>query len=100
MEKLTSKAKGYIRSHLRMAWRYYSLNRKAVKEETRNCPKCDKKLNQKSVKVDHIKPVGKFVFEDNPYIVKMFCDKDNLMGLCRPCHAVKTKSERKKKDAA
>jgi 5-methylcytosine-specific restriction endonuclease McrA len=89
---MTSKTKGYIVSSLRRIWRWMP-ERRQVKAETKQCPKCKKPLTPENVKVDHIDPVGSFVPEDNPYIMRMFCPKSNLQGMCRPCHAKKTKKE-------
>jgi 5-methylcytosine-specific restriction endonuclease McrA len=36
-------------------------------------------------------------YNDLPAFVKnLFCEEDNLQVLCKPCHDVKTKEERKK----
>mgnify|MGYP000429110550 FL=1 len=60
------------------------------------CKKCKKDFPQKMVEVDHIKPiVGIHGFTTwDAFIQALFCDKDNLQVLCKPCHLVKTKKEK------
>jgi 5-methylcytosine-specific restriction endonuclease McrA len=93
---LEPKQKTYIVSALRRIWRW-SKARKEVKRETKRCCDCKAALTEKAVKVDHIKPVGRFVPEENPYIMKLFCPKSNLQGMCRICHNKKTKREREER---
>jgi len=65
------------------------------------CASCDIHFVAKDVQVDHIFPVVEpnvgFVDWDT-YINRLFCEKENLQVLCKPCHAEKTaleKTERK-----
>lgn len=65
------------------------------------CAHCSRHFIAKDVQVDHIFPVVKpsvgFVDWDT-YIARLFCEKENLQVLCKPCHADKTaleKTERK-----
>ncbi len=64
------------------------------------CAGCSKTFPSKDVQVDHILPVVDpitgFVGWD-VYIQRMFCPPENLQVLCKPCHASKTKKERKTK---
>jgi 5-methylcytosine-specific restriction endonuclease McrA len=64
------------------------------------CAKCKKGYVATDVQVDHIDPVVDpavgFVSWD-VFIDRLFCKADNLQVLCKPCHAIKTKLERKKK---
>jgi len=64
------------------------------------CAQCKKAFPNKDVQVDHILPVVDpvvgFVNWDT-YIQRMYCAVENLQVLCKKCHAVKTKEERKKK---
>lgn len=63
------------------------------------CNSCKKEFPAKDVEVDHISPVVHTVdgFLDwNEFIKRLYCDKDNLQVLCKPCHKKKTKEERKK----
>lgn len=63
------------------------------------CAKCKKLFPLKQVQVDHIIPIVNpkdgFTTWDN-FIKGLFCDKDNLQVLCKDCHSLKTKIERKK----
>lgn len=63
------------------------------------CSECKKWFKTKDVQVDHIKPAGSLKdYSDLPQFVEnLFCEKDNLQVMCKPCHAVKTLEERKKK---
>lgn len=91
MEKLSSKCKSFIVGSMRKAWRFYSeARRECLKSKT--CAKCNKR--KKEVKADHIDPVGSFIPEQNPYLVRMFCDVSNLQSLCDDCHDEKTAKER------
>lgn len=61
------------------------------------CNSCQEEFTQKDVQVDHIIPVIDPVigFTDwNDYIENLFCGKENLQLLCKPCHAKKTLEER------
>lgn len=67
------------------------------------CAACKKLYVATDVQVDHIKPVVDpkkgFVSWDS-FIDRMFCEIENLQVMCKPCHKVKTDSEkleRKKK---
>ena len=70
------------------------------------CAHCRKEFIAADVQVDHVLPVvnpktGFTSWED--YINAMFCEKENLQVLCKPCHSVKTqieKQERKEYDSA
>jgi 5-methylcytosine-specific restriction endonuclease McrA len=96
----------FIRSALRKAWSRWPPKFEVLKENRRTvtgkrhryeykCAKCKKWFQQKHVQVDHITPAGSHVNWDT-FIEKLFVGKDKLQILCRPCHAVKTKSERSK----
>ncbi len=50
----------------------------------------------KDVQVDHIKAMGTGQTWDQ-WIEGLFCEKENLQVLCKPCHAIKTKEEKKNK---
>ena len=91
MEKLSSKAKSFLVSKIRLCWRFYSEARKEVLK-TKYCVQCKKK--RAVIYADHIVPVGSFVPEDNPYLQAMFCPRENLQGLCEKHHDAKTKAER------
>jgi len=60
------------------------------------CRLCLCEFPASTVEVDHITPVvgaGGFTTWDD-YIENMFCDKDNLQVVCKPCHKIKSKQER------
>jgi len=62
------------------------------------CQICQIDFPATGIEVDHITPVvgaGGFTTWDD-YIEQMFCDKENLQVVCKPCHKVKTKGERNK----
>ena len=68
-----------------------------------SCASCKGEFVSKDVQVDHKKPVvdPKKGFQGwEVYIDRLFCEKENLQVLCKPCHSVKTakeKEQRKKK---
>lgn len=62
------------------------------------CKKCKEDFPAKQVQVDHKKPVvdPKVGFIDwDTYIERLFCKKTNFQVLCKPCHKLKTKEEKK-----
>ena len=65
-----------------------------------SCATCGGEFPQREVQVDHIEPIGTCPTWDE-FIEKLFCEKDNLQVVCKPCHKIKTKEERdeSKKDA-
>jgi len=61
------------------------------------CACCKKEFVAADVQVDHILPVvntktGFTTWEE--YINNMFCEKENLQVLCKPCHSIKTQEEK------
>lgn len=91
IEKLSSKCKSFIVGKLRLAWRYYSENRKeCLKSKT--CVSC--KQVKRKIFADHKEPIGTFIPEENLYLVRLFCPSGNLQPLCKGCHDSKTKQER------
>jgi 5-methylcytosine-specific restriction endonuclease McrA len=50
----------------------------------------------KEVVVDHILPSGTFLGPEHfaTFVPNLFCSRDNLQILCKPCHKIKTKEER------
>lgn len=59
------------------------------------CAHCKKDFPQKDVEVDHIVEIGREKTWDE-FINGLFCEKDNLQVLCKPCHKTKTLEERNK----
>lgn len=60
------------------------------------CASCLGDFPAKQVQVDHIIPMGVGRSWDD-FINELYCEADNLQVLCKECHSVKTKLERKKK---
>jgi len=63
------------------------------------CALCLGEFPQKDVEVDHILPVvdpAKGFKDWNTFIKRLFCDKENLQTICKPCHKIKTKEEKQK----
>lgn len=100
---------GFIRSALRQAstrWppRYQVLGDAFTRVKTNKksgrkakhfrCATCKGEFPQKEVSVDHTKPIGSTKSWDK-YIEALFCEKDNLQVLCKPCHKDKTNKEAK-----
>lgn len=57
------------------------------------CNSCREDFPQKQVEVDHIIPIGTEKTWDE-FITGLYCEKDNLQVLCKPCHKLKTKREK------
>jgi hypothetical protein len=85
-----------IRTALRLVW-HRSYARKLVvirctgKDGYPYCERCKKRCP--ALKVDHIVNVGDV---DSGFIERLFCSSNSLQGLCKLCHDVKTKGERKR----
>ena len=62
------------------------------------CSECKKHHLQKDVEVDHIIPCGSLKqYEDLAgFVERMFCGKDGLRVVCKPCHKSITAESRKK----
>ncbi len=94
---MTSTQRTYIRSALRKIWKW-SPERKEVQDRCRiirgryKCEKCG--LVFPKIDIDHIIPVGctpgSNRDKDNrtwdSFIKALFCDINNLQGLCTSCH--------------
>ncbi|AXH72002.1 MAG: HNHc protein [Podoviridae sp. ctbj_2] len=59
------------------------------------CAKCEKLFPAKSVEVNHKIPVIPLTGFDSwtNVIERMFCEKEHLELLCKPCHKTITKAE-------
>lgn len=111
-EWTASRFRSFVVSALRTATRRWPPKFKALKEayigrkvnqKTNKmamhyaCAGCDVHFVAKDVQVDHIFPVvdPRTGFVDwETYISRLFCEKENLQVLCKPCHAEKTASEK------
>lgn len=60
------------------------------------CAHCKGEFPAKQVQVDHITAIGYDKSWDE-WIEGLFCERENLQVLCKSCHSVKTKEEKKKK---
>jgi 5-methylcytosine-specific restriction endonuclease McrA len=62
------------------------------------CGKCDGSFPMKDVQVDHVEPViplhtPALDMSTDVILSRLWCDKDNLMVLCKKCHDIKSKEE-------
>lgn len=62
------------------------------------CALCDKEFTSTNVQVDHKEPIGSWN-DVNVVVEKLFCEKENLQVLCKPCHKEKTKKERQSRES-
>lgn len=107
----TARYFSFIRSALRRAWTKYPVRFHVLEDAKRpyrgrdkrtkwvyKCAECEKLYKSTEVQVDHINPAGSLKdYNDLPqFVQRLFCEKDNLQVLCKQCHDVKTKEERKK----
>lgn len=99
----------FLRSGLRRLWMRWPARSEAIKmariavEGKRHrfevpCAKCGKLHKIKDVQVDHKIQCGSLKdWEDiEPFTRNLFCAVEGLQCLCKECHKVKTKEERKK----
>lgn len=99
---------GFIRSGLRAKWSRYPVKFEVLNESKRKalenprakweyqCDVCKKWHIQKNVEVDHIIPCGTLrSYEDLPqFVERLFCGKEHLRTVCKPCHKAITKEEK------
>ncbi len=92
----------YLKRKLDELWRIYPPRRKAKDYAERNgCQICGSKVPRSELDVDHIKPKGavpQAIFLWPGYITRYFSPAENLQGVCKPCHKVKTAAEKKRGD--
>lgn len=86
-----------IRSALRDAWRWNHARQLVIKrcllpDGFSRCERCESTAPK--IFVDHIDAVGEV---DAGYIQRLFVPSNLLQGLCKKCHAHKTKIERDEK---
>ena len=102
--------KGFITSALRSAMRRWppkwatlaeaftgsKINKKSGRKAKHyRCAACKRKFVAKGVQVDHKIPIDKCATWDE-YILKLFCEQNNLQCLCVGCHKKKTKKDNQK----
>lgn len=78
---------------------YSDPERKRVKRWSR-CEECKKLVPTYTIEVDHIIPIilPEETMEDltwDKLIDRIWCQRDNLRGVCGDCHDLKTKAENK-----
>ncbi len=101
-----------LRSMLRRAWmrdteRAFAIKEARIPYQGDNkrqkweyvCANCDCYFMQKEITVDHIKPCGSFLCDEDfkTFVPNLFCSRDSLQILCKACHKRKTNQERAKK---
>ena len=66
------------------------------------CNSCNASFTGKEVEVDHIIAAGSLTeYSDLPgYVERLFCEPEGLQVLCKPCHKLKTATDRAKIKAA
>lgn len=84
-----------IRSAIRQVWHWSHAKKLVVKRCTKAdgfpyCETCKKRCPK--IFVDHIKQVGDV---DGGFIYRLFVPSKQMQGLCKKCHNLKTKDERK-----
>lgn len=60
------------------------------------CANCQNEFPATQVQVDHIIPIGYDKSWDE-WINGLYCEKENLQVLCKPCHKIKTQLEKNNK---
>lgn len=68
------------------------------------CAACKYFFSDKEIQVDHCVPVAppgkkKSDLSLEELAARVFCDTDNLQVLCKPCHSIKSKEERRRAKA-
>ena len=99
---------GWLRSMLRRGYmRGWRPPNELLKERRRaatkgrikwehQCEECKEWYPRKEIEVDHIVPCGTLkTFNDlSAFCEKLFCEKDGLKILCKPCHKLKTYNQK------
>lgn len=103
---------GFIRSTLRQKSRWWKPIQACKNDAKRNykgdnkrqkyeylCSNCKNWFPSTAIEVDHIHPVGSLTCkEDLPnFVENLFCEKENLRVLCKPCHYEVTMIQKNKK---
>lgn len=78
-------------------------NRKRVTRWSR-CPYCKKHTPTYQMEVDHLLPVIALTeslhdLDANTLVNRIWCDAENLVAICKPCHTEKTRQETKQRAA-
>ena len=82
-EALANAKQPYIGDNKRKKWMY-------------KCAECGNTFDNKDVMVDHINPCGALKEKSDiaTFVLKLFCEADELQVLCKECHDVKSYAER------
>lgn len=106
----TSKFWSFIRSGIRSKFNRWPPKYEVLQAARRNvkhtktrqryeykCAECLNYFPQKEVEVDHKVPAGSLKCSEDlaGFVERVFCSKDELQVLCKPCHKIKTAQERK-----
>lgn len=105
-EWTTARFNAFITSALRSAWNRWPVKYEILKQGRRSvagkkwkwehqCASCGGWFQQKEIDIDHIDPIGSCKTWDET-IERMFVGIDKLQKLCKQCHSIKTKEERKR----
>lgn len=97
--------KSTIRSALRRVWLYSPMRREAMAKArvfrgVYFCSSCKKHVGPKEIDIDHIIPATPPEGIEKPtdwgiFIERLlYCDPTNLVGVCKPCHKIKTREDR------
>lgn len=99
----------FIRSGLRRMWLRYPVRTQCLLAGRRDyvgdnkrqkyeyqCNMCYNWYKATEVQVDHIKPAGSLLEPTDiaSFVTTLFCEPDNTQRLCKPCHKIKTGSDR------
>jgi 5-methylcytosine-specific restriction endonuclease McrA len=89
----------YIKASLRRVWgrsrqRQSALKNAKVSYGHYRCANCNGIFRRKDINVDHIIAISKFINFDL-FIERLFCEVSGLQILCKACHKLKTKSDKK-----
>lgn len=113
--RITPKERNLIKGAIRRVFARSELRQQVVKESdfkehsdpsrkrVKNwclCPICEKPTPRSYMQVDHIIPLIPIdkSLEDMSWddiVNRLWCDKKNLMPICKECHLLKTKEEKK-----
>lgn len=90
----------FVKASLRRTWgrsrqRQQALKQAKVSYGQYKCADCNDVFRRKDIQVDHKVCVGKFISFDL-FIERLFVKPSGLAILCKQCHSIKTKSDRKK----
>lgn len=89
-----------VRDRCKVEWFQPCKNGNQKRRVNFKCETCNKEVSAKAFFVDHTAPVVDVIegFKDyNTYALRLFCPINNLTGMCKTCHDLKTKAENKQR---